>query len=94
MAGDDAVEVELHRGILAQGSTFDAQVLVAHTLAYLGQCLWFGHLLVTGLRAEAPQVEQRLYREVEGAITLLGKVLAQADQLEHVRRQGQALAGR
>ncbi|MNH36400.1 hypothetical protein D3C79_971860 [compost metagenome] len=69
------------------------QVPMAHTLTNLGQCLRVRHLLVAGLRAEAPEVEQGLDGEVKGAITLLGQVLAEGNQLEHVGRQGQALVG-
>ena len=49
---------------------------------------------MTGLGAEAPEVEQGLDSEVEGAGTLHSQVLAETDQAEHVARQRQALIGR
>ncbi|MNT79019.1 hypothetical protein D3C72_2183150 [compost metagenome] len=59
-------------------------MLVAHTQAGIGQRLRFWHLLMAGLGAETPEVEQRLDSEVKGTIALFGQVLAEGDQFEHV----------
>ncbi|MNZ93594.1 hypothetical protein D3C78_1126690 [compost metagenome] len=94
VAGGDAVEVHLNLGVLAQLLAVDMQVLVADTLTRLGDGLRTGHLLAARLGTEAPQVEQRLDGEVEGAVALQRQALAQAHQLQHVRRHGHAGAGR
>ncbi|MNP36934.1 hypothetical protein D3C76_1303540 [compost metagenome] len=53
-----------------------------------------GHLVATGLRAEAPEVEQRLHRHVEGAVAALRQLAGEGHQLQHGRRQCHAATGR
>ena len=57
-------------GVLAQLITVDAQMLVADALPHLGQRFGGRDFFLTGLRAESPEIEQRLHRQIEGAFAL------------------------
>ncbi|MNN38540.1 hypothetical protein D3C81_1525430 [compost metagenome] len=93
MPGCDAVEVHLHRRILAQLLTHYAQMPMPDTLAGAGQRLFAGYLFHSRLRTEAPQIEQRLHGQVKRAITLLRQLLTNAHQLQHISRHGLTAVG-
>jgi len=93
MPGGDAVEVDLDASVLAQLLAFDTQVGIPHPLAHLRQPPGIGHLLFTRLGPEAPQVEQRLHREIEGPVTLARELLTYPHKLQHVGRHRLAAVG-
>jgi len=70
------------------------QMPMAHPLSRLGDLLGAGHLLSTRLRAKAPEVEQGLQGQVEGAGALQRQLLAEAHQLQQRLRHDLTTVGR
>ncbi|MNG09967.1 hypothetical protein D3C84_934120 [compost metagenome] len=70
ITGGDAVEVDLHGGVLAQPVTIDAQVFMADALAGFGERFGGRDFFPAGLRAKSPEVQQRLHRQIVGTVAL------------------------
>ncbi|MNR16011.1 hypothetical protein D3C85_1325770 [compost metagenome] len=70
ITGGDAVEIDLDGGVLAQLVAVDAQVFMADALA--GFDVGFGgrDFFPAGLRTKSPEIEQRLHRQIVGAVAL------------------------
>ncbi|MNI39807.1 hypothetical protein D3C73_939970 [compost metagenome] len=66
----DAVEVDFDGRVLAQPIALDAQVLMTDPRSRARQRLDGRDFFASGLGTEAPEIEQRLHREIERAVAL------------------------
>src|SRR5690606_31367698 len=87
----DAVEIDLDGRILAQLLADNLQMPVTDSLAGLGNFLGRRYLLTAPLRAEPPEVEQRLNGQVQCAVAFLRQLLPSQHELAGGLGHGHAL---
>ncbi len=87
----DAVEIDLDGRILAQLLADNLQMPVTDSLAGPGNFLGRRYLLTAPLRAEPPEVEQRLNGQVQCAVAFLRQLLPSQHELAGGLGHGHAL---